>query len=447
MGTSNGGMLLKGKGRNHIGRIMTIMFLVILAIEVWMGTNIRYPFGVFVLISYLIMLPKKLLNPKNMVFFFYFVWYVLGPFGSNYTRYLVQYAEYTNMAFLMLFCTYCIIMLTLDITIAETESPDKRIESIENLGQDRRITVAWPIKLMLILLLLVSLTIFVIRTGGLSNWFGSNLSAGHFSRRGSGLYSLIFQYTYYFLIFVEGQQKINSTFGLARRFVYLITLPIMFVFIASKGQMMLCIFLLFANGLVNEKLVSWKTCMLGFTGVSIYIVNMFIRIGNWKDSLGHTLNYFDTLEKFLMVLRDYKPEFFKTFYMPFTWPFVKTGLLPSTIHYDFNIWLTDVYNHNKWAVLQATDQWNIETDMYLNFGYAFGIPLVILLFYIVGLLYKKCIYNGGVWIYIYILEFLYCGSHLRGGIILYWYWFLIPIYFWLILRYAKDSKYKIVFKR
>lgn len=70
MGISGGGMVLKGKKRDHIGRIVIIMFLVILSIETWMGINIRYSFGLFVLISYLIMLPKRLLNPKNMVFSF-----------------------------------------------------------------------------------------------------------------------------------------------------------------------------------------------------------------------------------------------------------------------------------------------------------------------------------------------------------------------------------------
>ncbi len=424
--------------RNMIGRIMSFCFLAIILVEYYMGINIRYSFNILILISYILLLPKRLLNPKNVVFFYYFVWYVLGPFGSNYKRFFVEYADYLNLAYLMLSCTYFIIMLVLDIIIGDTESSIEY--NYENHNNQNRVYVPLPIKTAIIILMLLSLSIFVYRTGGLGNWIGKNLSDGHFSRRGSGLYSLIFQYTYYFLLFVEGQHRIINKTDMIRRIVYVVTLPIMFVFIASKGQMVLCILLLFASYIVDEKLISWKSILLSVVGIAIYIINMYVRIRDWTVSLGHTLNYFDTLEKFLMVLKNYNPSFLLTFYMPFTWPFVKTGLLPDSVYYDYNIWLTDLYNHYKWDVLQATDQWNIETDMYLNFGYVFAIPLVVALFGFVAWLYKKMIHQGGIWIYIYILEFMICISHLRGGIILYWDWFLIPMYLWLIVRYANESK-------
>lgn len=433
--------VIKGNKKHIIGRLLSVLFLMVLVCENWCGWDIRYSFAAFVVITYISLMPLTILNPKNMVFFFYFAWYVLGPFGSNYKRYFVTYKDYSNEAFLMLFSTYIAIMITLDILIGK-ESVDYDRKAYSLIGIEVPITV----RLVLLILLILTLSIFISRTGGLKNWFGDNLSAGHFSRRGSGLYSLIYQYIYYFLIFVEGQQKIDSPFKLLRRFFYLATLPLMFVFIGSKGQMLLCILLLFAPILLNEKLITWKTVVLVVTGIAIYLINMYIRVGNWHDSLGHTLNYLDTLEKFMMVLRDYKPGFMTTFYMPFTWPFVKLGLLPDTVYYDFNIWLTDMYNHNKWAILQATDQWNIETDMYLNFGFVFGIPFVILLFSVIAKIYVKAKNVGGCWIYIYMLEYMYILSHLRGGIILFWDWFLIPLFVWIIWRYAKDTKMRISLK-
>ena len=72
-------------------------------------------------------------------------------------------------------------------------------------------------------------------------------------------------------------------------------------------------------------------------------------------------------------------------------------------------------------------------------GYVYGgIIFVVLYFAIIAYLYKKA-QKKGVWQFIYMLECCYIGSHLRGGFLIYWYYWLIPLYIWLVMRYDKHS--------
>ena len=43
-------------------------------------------------------------------------------------------------------------------------------------------------------------------------------------------------------------------------------------------------------------------------------------------------------------------------------------------------------------------------------------------------------------IYIYILEMINILSHLRGGLFIYWYWYLIPMYVLLVIRFNKCAR-------
>jgi len=157
--------------------------------------------------------------------------------------------------------------------------------------------------------------------------------------------------------------------------------------------------------------------------------------------LSYSLNYFDTFENFGKLLQDYSSGLFVTFFMPFLWPFIKLGLSNQEF-YDINVWLTAQYTPDTWYAGQGTNQWNIETDMYLNYHFWGGIPLVILYFAIIAFLYNKAKSVGGVWKFIYIYEATLILSHLRGGLFIFWYWYLIPLYAWLIFKYAPDAKIK-----
>ena len=76
--------------------------------------NIIFPLSV--LIIYLIMLPKKLMNPKNFVFFFYFIWYGIAPFyGTRYKDVYSIYGGNVDFAYLLCFTTYVVSMLTLHL--------------------------------------------------------------------------------------------------------------------------------------------------------------------------------------------------------------------------------------------------------------------------------------------------------------------------------------------
>ena len=153
-----------------------------------------------------------------------------------------------------------------------------------------------------------------------------------------------------------------------------------------------------------------------------------------KESIAHILNYFDTFENLLILIRDYTPSIGKTFFLPLNWPLVKLGFDGFSKYYDMSVWLTNVYYPESW-INGGTTQWPMEADMYLSFFFFGGIPLVILYFGIIGYIYRRA-HKKGVWQFIYIIEGFYIISHLRGGFLIYWYYWLIPIYVWIVTRYG-----------
>ena len=99
---------------------------------------------------------------------------------------------------------------------------------------------------------------------------------------------------------------------------------------------------------------------------------------------------------------------------------------------SMSIWLTNIYYPDSW-VKGGTHQWPIEADMYFNYMFVFGFPILGLYFWIIAKLYKLAQKKGGVWMFIYINEWFDIIGHLRGGIFLHIYWYLIPLYIILVL--------------
>ena len=185
-----------------------------------------------------------------------------------------------------------------------------------------------------------------------------------------------------------------------------------------------------------------KSIVVILSGFTVFIIGMVVRLGDLmlvsvSKSLSHVLNYFDTFENLLMVMKDYPPGLFGTFFLPLNCPWVKLGVTEVSQYYDISIWMTVNYYPESW-LNGGTTQWPLESDMYLSFCFWGGLPIVILYFSIIAYLYRKA-QTKSVWQFIYIIEGFYIISHLRGGFLIYWYYWLIPIYVWLIKRYYKES--------
>ncbi len=394
----------------------------------------KYVFAFSVVIVYLFALPKKLMNPKNILFFFYFVWYVLAPiFGSRYSAdRMTSYSDKVGLAFLMCYVVYVVAMLTLDYSLGNVD--DGELAERDNQNQ------SFVSRCITIVLLFIGMALFIKHSGGLYLWL-TDANAAQFNRRGSGLYFLVYSLAFVVLAFFVGQEKDGKRAWVSKS-IFLVFLLLNFELLTSKLTVITLLMLLFSDALLKSNLFGKMTIILGLSGSVVFIGGLVVRGFNVYSALSYALNYFNTFENFGILLKDYSPGFLTTFIMPFLWPFIKLGIVNQEF-YDFNVWLTVQYTPDSWYIGQGTDQWNIESDLFLNYHFWGGVPFIILYFGIIAFLYKKVRITGGIWKLIYIYEAMLIMSHLRGGIFIFWYWYLIPLYVWLIAHYAPDAKVKV----
>ncbi|MCU7373341.1 hypothetical protein PEC18_21575 [Paucibacter sp. O1-1] len=91
--------------------------------------------------------------------------------------------------------------------------------------------------------------------------------------------------------------------------------------------------------------------------------------------------------------------------------------------------LTDKYFPTAWEI-RATEQWPVEADLYLNFYFFFGLPLVFIYTYVIGLIYGRAriTNNLGTWIAVMLL-IVSIVSHLRGSIYNHLDFYLYPMFY------------------
>lgn len=377
---------------------------------------------------YFMVIPSNLYNPKNFVMAFYFMWYGVAPlFASRYAS-LVDGDNNVILAYGMFLITFSCAMLTLDFVEnrealqTEVYKKKRRLESIELVN--------------LIMVYVLALFFYIQRTGGVSLWI-SNANDAFFSRRGSGFLYLLFEYAALLIFFFEGKKR-----GIFRKVVLIGVCGITMYFCGSKSTMMLFLFMLFSTQIMNIKLFDIKSILVIVVGVMVFFFGMYIRAGQYmnsiESSISVSLGYFDTLDEFLLLLRNHSSGLIQTLYYPINWLLMKFGIHIGLPYYDTSIWLTTLYYPESWAG-GGTHQWPLEAYLYLNFKYWLGIPLVIAYFYIMGLVYKKGKIESGIWRFIFINECLTIGSHLRGGLFNYWYIYLLPFYI-ILLFWEKRLK-------
>lgn len=423
------------------------------------GHEVKYVFASMVVLTYVLLFPRKLFNPKNFVFGFYFVWYCLGPICAE--RYAHMYerfgTERVNTAFVYCFATYAFAMFTLEWFLNDLDKgqkittstkfydkKDKRHEQIERKCGELRLSItAFTV---LCVLFAVGLLIYISRTGGIGAWLTSANDA-FFNRGGSGFFYIMFTQSLLLLLYFEGQKAVIGVLGYARRFLYIGLLAVSYVFIGSRSTTFMAILVLFADRIIKLDTFNRKSIIIIISGIAIFVIGMVVRLddlilSNVSYSVNRILNYFDTFENLLIMMRDFSPGFMRTFLLPLNWPLAKLGISVFAPYYDMSIWLTTVYYPDSW-LNGGTTQWPLEADMYMSFFFWGGIPVVIAYFVIIAYIYRKA-QDKGVWQYIYIIEGFYIISHLRGGFLIYWYYWLIPIYIWLLKKYKKKDNTIIV---
>lgn len=407
---------------------------VVMAIFYKIGHTHPLVFFWFICVLYLVSLPKNLLSPKNIILAYYILWYGLAPaFALRFQSNTFTTNE-EMLAYLMLFFTYGVSMVTLTFFESFFEQRMKSEIVKQDFYEPRKIK---RIIMISITLVLISLALFIEKTGGIIRWIEDSTMA-FINRRGAGGIYLLFMHSLMMFSLAFGvllyKNKSKILYG-----IFFLLILVLYVFIGSKAKVMLLVFLVFGLQIINVKIVNKWTFRLISAVVIVFTLGIYQRNYTWiksSDLLPYMLDYFNTYEMLVILIRDFEPSFLKTVVLPLNWILLKFGHYIHVPYHDISIWLTSIYYPWDHAV-SATQQWPIEADLYMSFYFILGVPF--LLMYLAWISYAFYMAKKGYlsWVLIYIVEFTHIVSHYRGGLVLYWYFWLIPFYLFVIIIFRK----------
>lgn len=392
-------------------------------------------FFVFFVLMFIVLPPKYVISPLTILYIYYGLWFFIAPlFAQRYSE--VSNSIYYSYSFLLSF-------ITLSIGVIFLHNRRNAVVETHSNAMKEPITFEIPSKSLLTILFLLAtlfVVLIVVNSGGLGYWINSPGEA-FLNRSGTGLYVVGSRYISLALASLCGYYAFltkKRTVLYIFFFWLLLTSPVH----GSKFQISLLLVMSLIPWLKDLPFFSKGSFLLGVVFICILFLGLYFRNLSWmtwNELIPYTLNYFDTLDNLSISLNDFPAGFNETFFMPFNKFMTPLGNEGGSIFYDMSQWLTSIYDPKAWDI-RATIQFPIETDMYLNFYYFLGIPILALFFFINGRIYSmaRSQQHLGAW-FAAVLMTLLMISHLRGSIYNHTDFYIYPYVF---IMYFCLRKYK-----
>lgn len=356
--------------------------------------------------------PTRVLSPLTILYLYYGAWFIFAPATASIYDGQLELPEY-RLAFAFAFSIFSVAALSLVCG--------------ERLGQS---TVPLPIRMPDVSLALIvvgqvilyivattSLVAIVLGSGGFQTWI-DNPGDAFLNRGGTGVYVILSHFSSLLLAMLTALSAYRwKRYSFLFFFVawVVLTSPVH----GSKLQIALLIVISFSPWLVLSKFWSAKLALFLLSGVAIFILGMLFRhqdiLRSWGAVLS-TANYFTALQNLAISNRDFEPSLLTTFFLPYNKIWLTFGWVEPSSYFDMNHMLTDIYYPERWQ-MRATEQWPVETDMYLNFYFFGGAGIIALFFFLHGWLFGyACKSNSaGAWFAVVMLT-IGMISHLRGSL-------------------------------
>lgn len=387
-------------------------------------------FSIFFFVIFFVNPPKCAISPLSLLYAYYGVSYILAPmFAGRYQR-VLHFTEY-SLSLALAFTVFTLGALSIQLG----EFIAKRRQVVN--GTAREATYTWVNdektfkKIILALYFIATLMIvaIVLSSGGIDKWW-NNPGEAFLNRAGSGVYVILSHFSSIMLAILVGYISYMQ-----KSLKYLLFFGV-WIFVTSpvhgsKLQASLLVVLVALPWLKNLALFSLKSISMYLTLVGIFLAGLIIRQPNAEamSIVKSSLNYFSTLENLAISVRDFQPAFLKTFFLPFVKFQTPFGLAQANMYYDMNHLLTDKYYPHAWAI-RATEQWPVETDLYLNFMFFGGLPLVAMYLFICGYVHGRAVKEDslGHWAAAFLMT-VFMFSHLRGSLINHTDFYMYPFIF------------------
>lgn len=384
--------------------------------------------SLIVVCTYLTFRPQRVLHPNNMVFAFYGLYVVLSstlnltldyidweyvlPWGQQVfwdemSKYLLFQVEFTFLVLFFSFHVFC-----------------KRGHEQPSLERDSYAINEIMLKGLYVLVVTLVL-VYMQSTAGIQAWINDYSFTYLTKREGHGLLNIIIITLGNTAVFLMGLKAYKSR---RKLLVFVATLPLMVLlsFIGGVKSRFIFLLLLFLAPLFMTLKLRLK--VLGYLVLAFFVllyVGTLVRTEGFYSSapffIEMLIGYFNAFQLHDWIVTSREPALFQTVGQIFAKPMQLLGMASADPDADFDIsvMLTKEYFPDQWDDRHATQQWPLDTELYLNYyGPLFSwLPLLIYAA-IIGWLYRNSAKRNNLWLLpVFVMEFQRIFSTLRGTLL------------------------------
>lgn len=368
-------------------------------------------------------LPRQLISPSSIIFGYYFVWFILAPTFSK----LHEYDDFSSRNYYICYSMITLVFAVAMFGIKVGEAGAPSVHKAPIMQKMRRPKLSWIVALYIASTTLV--LAIVLSSGGIMKWVTAPGDA-FLNRAGSGVYVILSHFTTFCLAGLVGYYAYVTKRRLPL-YLFLVWLVLTSPVHGSKGLISLFLILLFSPWLSSLRLLTARSVLFVIALVAVFFLGLYFRNISWLtlgEAVPYALNYFTTLRNLHILVEDFSPGFMTTFWLPFNKFLTPFGLTDTSLYFDMNHYLTDIYFPTAWEI-RATEQWPVEADMYLNFYFIFGLPLIFFYTYAVSRIHSLALSKRNLGLLVVsMLLIVSLISHFRGSIINHLDFYLYPMF-------------------
>lgn len=381
----------------------------------------------FILFSFVLFRNKRVICPSNVVFGNYFLYlvfpatlfYVLEWLSWDYVLPWGKMNDWSKvsqeaiLSYLYVFTLFFYFVRLLEVLLDS-------VEKVDVVYSYR----ARPYAIFVCALaLLLGCFYFLQVTGGVEAWVGDYSETYLSKKKGYGVVNYLLIMWSNFLAFWLGFYCRTT----GRRSVVLFVFVVMVLAFCAylqgvKSRIFLFGIFFSLPWLAVARLNLRQGAFLFFGFVLLFSGAMYVRSNGFYSTpemlLEYFLTYFNTIFLHDTILRDMSPEYFMTMGYPVNKWLTFVGV-PSPDHlHDISRWLTSIYFPSQWFDESATQQWPIETELYLNYGaYIFWFIPIFVYSVFICTLYALRFKGGPVFLFIFMSEVFLFLSMFRGSML------------------------------
>jgi hypothetical protein len=387
-----------------------------------------------IVITYLVFRPTRVLHPNNMLFGFFGL-YVVLPSNLSLVLDLIEWAysipwieviQWGDISKYALFqAEFTFLILYLGIHFFSKERAGRcSVRPQAGSQRGRQITRVSTVALAFLSVFVLCLVLWFIQaTAGLDAWLNDYSYTYLTKREGYGLLNVIIIAVGNAVIFLLGLKSYQAKSKLG---TILWALLIMLALSYVNGVKARFIFLLLL--FLSPYLMHMENGLKRATGFAaaffgLLYLGTLVRTEGFYAAPAYFLEmmigYFNSypLHDYVVTSRD--PALFQTVGQLFTKPLQLMGLADADANFDISVMLTKEFFPEQWYREHATQQWPLDTELYLNYcgPWLSWMPLLVYAVFI-SWLYRATILRGNVILLpIYVMEFQRLFSMMRGTLI------------------------------